>query len=281
MKKVNFIKMHGLGNDFVILDARSRDLGNPSSLAQKLADRRFGVGCDQVIILGPSSKADVRMLIYNPDGSQAGMCGNAARCVADIILHEKNAERVSIEIGPRIVSCARAASGGITVDMGEPQLEWSQIPLAGEGDTRFVSLKFPALTDSEDSESLPVCVSMGNPHCVFFVGKNVEEVPVSEFGPQIETDSLFPQKTNVEFVQVKSRTQIRMRVWERGTGITLACGSGACATAVAAIRRGYTDRKVTIEMDGGNLEVEWRESDNHVYMTGPVAYVFSGEAMGE
>lgn len=279
MEKVNFIKMHGLGNDFVILDARARDFGDLASLSIQLADRRFGVGCDQVIVLENTPKADVRMGIYNPDGSLAGMCGNAARCVADLILNEKRVGTVTIEIGHRVVVCTRADGGMVTVDMGEPRLDWNEIPLAQECDTRFVPVDLPDLTDPADSESWPVCVSMGNPHCVFFVGRRVEDFPVAELGPFAERHAMFPERTNVEFVYVRDRGNIRMRVWERGAGITFACGSGACAAAVAAIRRGYADRILKVHMDGGPLTIEWREVDNHITMTGPVAYVFRGELL--
>ncbi len=274
---INFLKMHGLGNDFVILDGRKAGFPDKGGLAQKVADRHFGVGCDQVIFLSNTEKADIKMEIFNPDGSEAGMCGNAARCVGDIVLKEKQTEQITIETKYYILSAVRAEQGQVTVDMGEPRLDWQQIPLAKEEDTRFVPIMLPTSSDVEDSENYPVCVSMGNPHCVFFVGSKIETYPVSEIGPIIETHSIFPQKTNVEFVHIKDRSTIRMRVWERGTGVTLACGSGACGAAVASMRRSYVDRKITVEMDGGNLLIEWREENNHVYMTGPVAYVFAGQ----
>ncbi len=274
---LKFRKMHGLGNDFVIIDTRNQEVSDLSALAEQVACRRFGVGCDQAIFLRKSDNADIYMGIYNPDGSEAGMCGNAARCVGDIILKENKTDKITIETVSGMLSCVRANDNLVTVDMGEPRLEWQQIPLASECDTKFVPIKLPTSSENDDSENLPVCVSMGNPHTVFFVGAGVEEFQVSEIGPQIEKNSLFPQKTNVEFVHVKDRQTLRMRVWERGTGITLACGSGACASAVAAMRRSYTDRKVTVQMDGGDLQIEWREADNHVYMTGPVSYSFDGE----
>lgn len=277
---VKFRKMHGLGNDFVIIDGRSQALGDLPALAQKIADRHFGVGCDQVIILSKDNQADIRMTIYNPDGSEAGMCGNASRCVATLIIDESGQERISIATVSGILEAKRAEKGLVCVDMGEPRLDWAQIPMAKDTDTRFVPIMLPTSTDPGNSENFPVAVSMGNPHCVFFLEKGIEDYPVAEFGPAIEKHALFPQKTNVEFVQVLDRAHIRMRVWERGTGITLACGSGACASAVAAMRRSYVDRTVTVRMDGGELEIEWRASDNRVYMTGPVAFVFEGNFQG-
>ncbi|MCB9984479.1 MAG: diaminopimelate epimerase [Micavibrio sp.] len=257
MEKIQFIKMHGLGNDFVIIDARIRDFGNLAELSLKLADRRFGVGCDQVIFMEASDKADVKLSMFNADGSVLRMCGNAMRCIADIIFREKNIAEVRIETISRFVSCTQAENGMITVDMGKPVFppQPQSSPLKGEDCT---------------------LVDMGNPHCVFFVN-NVEQYPVEEVGSQVEHHKMFPDRTNVEFVEVKDRHTLRMRVWERGTGMTLACGSGACATAVAAIYRDYTESKVTIEMDGGNLQIEWRDSDSHICMTGPVSYVFKGE----
>lgn len=268
--------MHGLGNDFVIIDTRDQTVGNMEDVSKKVACRRFGIGCDQVIFLQNSDTADIYMKIYNPDGSEAGICGNAARCVADIVLKENKSGKVTIETVSGTLSCDRANDNLVTVDMGKPRLDWDKIPLAQECDTKFVPIRLPISSESDDAENLPVCVSVGNPHTVFFVGGGIEEFKVAELGPQIEKNPMFPQKTNVEFVHVIDRQTLRMRVWERGTGVTLACGSGACASAVAAMRRGYTDRKVTVQMDGGDLQIEWREEDDHVYMTGPVAYSFEG-----
>lgn len=273
---LKFRKMHGLGNDFVIIDTRNQEVNDFQAVSRQMADRHFGVGCDQVIFLKESNAADIYMGIYNPDGSEAGMCGNASRCVADLVLKETGASNISIETVSGIVHCVEFANGLVTVDMGEPRLDWTQIPLDQECDTKFVPVKLPVSSEHEDAENLPVCVSMGNPHCVFFIGQGIEDFKVADIGPQIEQAPMFPRKTNVEFVEVKDRTSIRMRVWERGTGITLACGSGACAAAVAAMRRGYTDRKISVHMDGGSLQIEWREDTNHVTMTGPVAYVFEG-----
>lgn len=271
MKTHEFIKMHGLGNDFVILDARTQVFENKEELSKKLGHRRFGVGCDQIIFIEPSNDATAFMRIYNPDGSESGACGNATRCVADILLKELGAEECVIQTRAGLLKCVRANGDQITVDMGAPRLEWNQIPLSKECDT----INLPI---GGNGVSHPVAVNMGNPHCVFFVDE-VDQIDVAKIGVGFEYDSIFPERSNIEFVEVVNRGHVKMRVWERGAGITLACGSGACATAVAAIRRGLTGRKVQVEMDGGTLTLEWREDDNHVYMTGPVAYVFRGVSL--
>jgi diaminopimelate epimerase len=264
--ELSFIKMHGLGNDFVILDGRQSRLALGGQAVRDISDRRRGVGCDQLIILEKSQEADVFMRIYNPDGSQAGACGNATRCVADLMMRELNKAEITIQTISGIMECTRTegVSGHITVNMGAPRLAWEDIPLAEAVDT----LHLPLAGD-------PVGVSMGNPHCVFFCG-NAEDVDVGNSGVKVEHDGLFPDRTNVEYVSILGTDHLRMRVWERGAGITQACGTGACASAVAAIRRGLTGRKVTVTLDGGDLQIEWREADGHVYMTGPVAYAFEG-----
>lgn len=268
MKTYDFIKMHGLGNDFVILDARAQVFENKAELSKKLGDRHFGVGCDQIIFIEPTDKATAFMRIYNPDGSESGACGNATRCVADILLKESGQDNCVIETRAGLLKCARANGDQITVDMGEPKLDWTQIPLSSECDTINLPIGGGGVSN-------PVAVNMGNPHCVFFVD-DLNMIDVSKIGVGFEYHAIFPERSNIEFVEVVDRGHVKMRVWERGAGITLACGSGACATAVAAMRRGLAARKVTVEMDGGSLTLEWRESDNHVYMTGPVAYVFRG-----
>jgi diaminopimelate epimerase len=261
-----FIKMHGCGNDFVILDARTEALNLTQEQIRRIADRRFGVGCDQVIVMEPSSRGDVFMRIYNPDSSESGACGNATRCVASLIMNGQ--DRAVVETVAGLLPCAKLPNGEITVDMGAPRLDWRQIPLAADTDTLHAGI-------GEGNISDPVCVNVGNPHAVFFV-EDAEAVPIEAAGSKFEKDSLFPERANIEFAQVIDRQTIKARVWERGAGVTLACGSGACAVAVAAVRRGLTDRKVVIHMDGGKLTLEWRESDNHVYMTGPATAVFEG-----
>ncbi len=268
MKTHEFIKMHGLGNDFVILDTRAQVIENKGELSKKLGNRHFGVGCDQIIFIESTDKATAFMRIYNPDGSESGACGNATRCVADILLKESGKDDCVIETKAWLLKCIRADGDQITVDMGEPKLDWAQIPLSYECNT----INLPI---GGGGVSHPAAVNMGNPHCVFFV-EDLNQIDVSKIGTGFEYHSIFPERSNIEFVEVVNREHVKMRVWERGAGITLACGSGACATAVAAVRRGLTGRRVTVSMDGGDLTLEWRESDNHVYMTGPVAYVFKG-----
>ncbi len=259
--------MHGLGNDFVILDGRKSPLDLGADRTRAIGDRRRGVGFDQLIVMEPvrEGPADIFMRIYNPDGSEAGACGNATRCVADLIMKEKGAASCSIQTISGILYCTQGAEiGQITVDMGEPALEWNKIPLSKQCDTLYLPL-----------EGDPVGVSMGNPHCVFFC-EDVGSISVDKSGPKVEHDPLFPERTNVEYVSMHGQNHLRMRVWERGAGITQACGTGACAAAVAAIRRGLTGRRVRVTLDGGDLFIEWREADNHVLMTGPVAYSFDG-----
>ncbi len=268
MKTAEFIKMHGLGNDFVILDSRVQVFENKQELSKKLGHRHFGVGGDQIIFIEPSKKADVFMRIYNPDGSQSGACGNATRCVADIIFKESGQPNCKIETLRGVLNCSLNEHGSISVDMGCPRLDWQDIPLSQHTDTANLPIGGDGLPN-------PVAVNMGNPHCVFFVD-DIDAIDMISIGRQFETHPLFPERTNVEFVQVLKRNHVRMRVWERGAGITLACGSGACAVAVAGVRRGLTERQVVISMDGGDLNLEWRESDSHVIMSGPVAYVFQG-----
>lgn len=270
---LSFIKMHGIGNDFVILDCRKEGQMPSPEIAGLLTDRRRGVGCDQLIPLMPPEDpaADVYMRILNADGSEVGACGNATRCVGDYIMRETGKDSVTIQTKAGLLHCTRAENGQITADMGIPQLEWQQIPVAFECDT----LNLPVKSVYKLIKTAPVGVSMGNPHAVFFMDE-VENFPVGEIGPEIEHNSLFPQRTNVEFAKILGRDRIRMRVWERGSGETAACGTGACATLVAAVRRGYVDRKCDIILNGGTLNVYWRETDSRVLMTGPVAYVYKG-----
>ncbi|HMT46281.1 MAG TPA: diaminopimelate epimerase [Novosphingobium sp.] len=260
--RVSFIKMHGLGNDFVVLDARVQPLpALTGQFARALADRRSGIGCDQLIVLEPSTIADLKMRIFNPDGGEVGACGNATRAVG---LLEGRAVRIETLAGEL---AAEPGSGGISVDMGQPGLEWDQIPLAYAMDTLSLPVAWETLEN-------PVAVSMGNPHAIFFV-PDCDAVELDRLGPEIEHDPLFPERVNVNVAAVVSRSHIRLRVWERGAGLTLACGTGACATAVAAIRRGLTDRSVTVSLPGGDLSISWG-TDNRVTMTGPATESFRG-----
>lgn len=271
----SFIKMHGLGNDFVIMDSRKDGYVPDPELCRKIADRHRGVGYDQLIVLlkPKSPEADVYMHIVNPDGSEAGACGNATRCVARLLFEETGRDGAVIQTVAGLLKASKESGGLIAVDMGPARLKWDEIPLARECDTLCVPLDPEPQTPNP--ESRPCCVNMGNPHAVFFV-PDAEAVPLSDIGPKLEHHPMFPQRCNIEFAQIVDRGRIRMRVWERGAGITQACGSGSCATLVAAVRRGLGDRRATIVLDGGELVIEWRESDGHVLMAGPTALVFKG-----
>lgn len=254
-----FRKMHGAGNDFVVIDRRAGGPAVTPGLARALGDRRRGVGFDQLAEMLPDPQADLALVFWNADGSTAGACGNATRCVAALVMAATGAERLSIRT-ERGVLRAEARDGRVWVNMGPPVLDWQGVPLAQAVDP----LHLPLPGD-------PAAVGMGNPHCVFLV-PDAEAVDLQREGPRFETDPLFPARTNVEFVSLLGPGRLRMRVWERGTGATLACGSGACAVAVAAHLRGISGRLVAVEADGGLLEVDWR--DDGVWLTGPVATVF-------
>ena len=259
---IPFRKMHGLGNDFVVIDARGGSPLASRPLARALADRRRGVGFDQLVEIRDSDKFDARLVFFNADGSRSAACGNATRCIARFLMDESGSKSLVLETERGPLECVEAGAGLTSVNMGVPMFEWQQIPLAAELDT----LSLPM-------EGNPVALSMGNPHCVFFV-ENADVVPVEKLGPEVENHPLFPERTNVEFVSVHTEDSIRLRIWERGTGITLASGSGSCAAAVASARRSLTGRKVRVTVDGGHLEIDWR-SDG-VWMTGPTAHVFDG-----
>lgn len=266
-----FLKMHGLGNDFVVLDARSigtaRDLGITAAVTRAIANRRTGVGCDQLIVLErpTDAAATAFMRIFNPDGSESGACGNATRCVAHLLrLEGHSAPEIQTLAG---LLPAQFAGPLVSVDMGVAQTDWQAIPVASACDTLHLPVALGSLAD-------PVGTSMGNPHATFFV-PDAEAVDLPALGPQLEHHPFFPQRANIGIVQVIDRSILRFRVWERGAGITLACGSGACAAQSAAFRRGLTDRRATLLLDGGQLEIVVRE-DEHLIMTGPVATAFSG-----
>ena len=267
---IPFRKMHGLGNDFVVLDGRRRELGLTPRHAAAISDRRFGIGCDQFIVLEPPPPgADVFMRIRNPDGSEAGACGNATRCIASLVADEAGKDRVVVRTIAGDLPVERLPGGLWRADMGPARLGWRDVPLAREVDTLHLPLALGPVAD-------PAACSMGNPHATFFV-KDLDAVPVAEIGPRLETDPIFPDRANIGFAQRLSPTHIRLVMWERGAGMTLACGSGACATIVNAHRRGLTGRRATITMPGGDLLLEWREADGHVLMTGPVATSFTGQ----
>ena len=253
--------MHGLGNDFVIIDSRGKSAVVTPELARALGDRHRGVGFDQLAEIRTGNDADIALDFWNADGSVAQACGNATRCVAQHVMAETGAAAITIRTLRGVLDAQLQGDGLVSVNMGRPQLDWDQIPLVSAVDPRHLPLA-----------GGPVAVGMGNPHCVFFVD-DAEAVNVAARGAAIEHDRLFPDATNVEFAQVRARDDIRMRVWERGTGITLACGSGACATAVAAILRGLTDKRVNMQVDGGWLTLDWRTDG--VWMAGPSAHVFT------
>jgi diaminopimelate epimerase len=274
---MDFVKMHGLGNDFVIVEVNSwEEADSLQPYAQTLCNRNFGIGADGLIVIGQDPAMDVFMRIFNSDGSEPEMCGNGIRCVARYVFEHKLVDKVSFAVrtlaGPiyPVVKVLEGKIVSVTVDMGEPVLSRTLIPMTGNGD----NVKIKTATSHGEIEF--TAVSMGNPHCVVFV-PDPAKVPVSVLGPELETNPLFPAKTNVEFVQVIGRNEMEMRVWERGAGITLACGTGACATLVAGVLNGYTDRTAVIHLLGGDLFIEWNEQDNRIYMTGPAAEVFWGK----
>lgn len=279
---MQFSKWHGQGNDFVIVNGFQEKLNDYRQAAIAVCDRHFGIGADGLVILLPAATADAdfKIRIFNSDGSEAEMCGNATRCIARYVYENGLSEKTSLTletlagyIKPEIVFEAGQIKT-ICVDMGVPRLQRNEIPMAGPDDLQAVNIPLEAAGRTYGI----TCVSMGNPHCIIFED-DITAVDLSAIGPVIETHSIFPRKTNVEFVQVLSSDKVRMRVWERGAGITLACGTGASATLVASVLNGKTDRAITVELDGGDLFVEWRD-DNHIYMSGPAIEVFRGSYLG-
>ena len=270
MTGLPFLKMHGLGNDFVVIDARRHKVDLDEAQTRAIADRRTGVGCDQLILIEPARNrlADAYMRIRNADGGEVEACGNGARCVADLLMREKGSRHAVIETTVGLLDAEAAGEGEVSIDMGPARLDWREIPLAKPMDTLHLDLALGTLSD-------PAAVNVGNPHAVFFV-PDAETVDIAALGPVLERHPLFPQRANIEVASLVGPDRIRMRVWERGVGITRACGTGACATLVAAARRKLTGREAEILLDGGSLRVEWL-ADNHVRMTGPVAVSFSGE----
>jgi len=272
-----FLKMNGLGNDFVVVEARTQPFSPTAAEVRAIADRAAGIGCDQLIAIEPPNPqegggVDARVRFWNSDGEEVSACGNGTRCVGWLLMQASGADQAVIETKAGVLKASRAGERLVSVDMGEPGLGWREIPLASEHDTRALDV---ILYDHPALDSPGACVSMGNPHVVFFVA-NLDAAPVREAGPAVERHPLFPEQVNVGFAQVVDRRRIRLRVWERGAGLTKACGTGACAALVAAARRDLTDRTATLELDGGELLIEWR-ADNHVIMTGPAAVDFAGE----
>ncbi len=259
-----FRKMHGLGNDFVVIDARGRRDPMTAALARALGDRHRGVGFDQLVVIGDAEGPEAaRLRFWNADGGMAGACGNATRCVADLLMAESGSDALALRTDAGLLAARRGAEGVVTVDMGAPQFDWRAIPLSRPADTNALPLP-----------GAPSAASMGNPHCILWVG-DAEAAPVETLGPDLERDPLFPERANISFAQVLDRGRVRARVWERGAGVTLACGSGACAIVAAGVRRGLLDRRVAVMLDGGTLDIHWPEGGG-VRMAGPVAPVFEG-----
>ncbi len=261
---LRFRKMHGLGNDFVVIDQRSAPTALGSDVVRAIGDRHRGTGFDQLIEILPDVDATARLVFWNTDGSTAGACGNGTRCVADLLMAETGQEAVALRTERDILPCRRRPDGLIEVDMGPPSLDWADIPLAEACDTMALPI-----------DGQPASCSMGNPHCTYFV-EDAGAAALETLGPETENHPLFPERTNVQVVQVLDRTRARVRVWERGVGVTLASGSSSCAVVVNAVRRGLMDREATLTLDGGDIHIHWREEDGHVRMAGPVAYVFEG-----
>ena len=274
---IKFTKMHGLGNDYVYIDAINQNIDNRSELARFVSNRNFGVGSDGLILIERSNTADFKMTMFNSDGSQAEMCGNGIRCVAKFVYDKGLTDKTILQIetlaGIKILelNVENGKVKTVRVDMGEPIFEPERIPV--------ISTENPVknlVLNAKDKQFKFTCVSMGNPHAITIV-EDTEKFDVKKYGEELEVNKAFPRRANVEFAQIMNKNTIKMRVWERGAGETLACGTGACATAVACNLNGFTDRKVIIELLGGNLEIEWNKENNHVYMTGPATTVFEGE----
>lgn len=278
---IKFTKMHGLGNDYVYIDAINQKIENESSLAKFVSNRHFGIGSDGLILICKSDSSDFKMRMFNSDGSEAEMCGNGIRCVGKFVYDKGLTDKtiVKIETLAGIKTLVLNTKDGkvetARVDMGEPILEAEKIPvISKEQPVKNLEL------EAENKKFKFTCVSMGNPHAITIV-ENTKEFDVEKYGKILEVDKAFPKKANIEFAQIIDKENIKMRVWERGAGETLACGTGACATAVACNLNGLTGRKVNIELLGGTLNIEWNEKDNHVYMTGPAVTVFDGELYEE
>ena len=274
---LEFIKMHGLGNDYVYMDAINQTIKNRNELAKKVSDRHFGIGSDGLILICKSDVADFRMQMFNSDGTEADMCGNGIRCVGKFVYDNgfTNKKNLNIETLAGIKKLELITKNDkveeVKVDMGEPILEPEKIPVLSE-ENPVKNLNLNLL----DRNFKFTCISMGNPHAVTFIDEEVDKFDVEKYGKLAETNDTFPKRTNVEFINIINKNKIKMRVWERGAGETLACGTGACASTVAAVINGYTARNIIVELLGGNLEIEWNKNDNHIYMTGPANTVFKG-----
>ena len=263
VKNISFFKMHGLGNDFVVIDSRLKSTNLTASFIKKLGDRNFGVGFDQLAIIHDSEVSDARLTFFNSDGSKSATCGNATRCIANFLMDDIKKDEIDLSTDHKSLQAKREADGSVSVNMGLPEIEWQKIPLLEDVDTLFLPIP-----------GKPTATSMGNPHCSFFVD-NLDEVKIEAEGAEIENHPLFPQKTNVQFVSLISKDRLRVRVWERGVGVTKASGSSACAAVVASVRRKITGNKVEVDLDGGTLVIDY--TNKGVWMNGPTMHVFNGQ----
>jgi diaminopimelate epimerase len=272
---LHFRKMNGLGNDFVVFDARSAPVAMTEARARAIADRRSGIGCDQLIVMEPSKRADVTMRIWNNEGGEVESCGNASRCIADLIFTEKRTTRATIDTKGGFLVAEKAGDALVTIDNGAPRFDWKDIPLSEKfHDTRHIELQVgPVEAPLIHSPSV---VNVGNPHCIFWV-KDLDVVDLSKVGPMLEHHPLFPERANITLARVDAKDHVTIRVWERGAGLTRACGTAACAVMAAGARIRIIGRKATVSLPGGDLFMECRESDGHILMTGPVSYDFEGD----
>ncbi len=269
MTLLSFSKMHGAGNDCVIIDNRAGTYHIGPDEAARLSHRQLGIGCDQLVVLTPSQQADVWMTIYNADGSEIDACGNATRCVAWRVMVEQAGDKADVETRAGVLHCHKAGEHLVTVDMGAPRVAWRDIPLTEARNTEHLGLSEGPLMD-------PVAVNIGNPHMVFFV-KDVDYINMTQLGPKLEHHPLYARGCNVSAAQMLARDHIRLKVWERGSGETLACGTAACAAAVAAVQRGLGERRITVSLPGGDLLIEWSQASDQIAMSGPVVHVFDGQ----
>ena len=272
---LHFRKMNGLGNDFVVFDARQRPIAMDEAKARAIANRKTGIGCDQLIVIEPSRKADVTMRIWNNEGEEVESCGNATRCIADVLFAEKNATRATIDTKGGFLVAEKGGHLLVTVDMGAPRFDWQDIPLSQKfHDTRYIDL-FVGPVDAPLIDK-PSVVNVGNPHCIFWV-KDLDVVDLARVGPMLEHHPLFPNRANITLARIDARDHVTIKVWERGAGLTQACGTAACAVMAAGFRLKRLDRKATVTLPGGDLFMDVRESDGHIIMTGPVTYEFEGD----
>jgi len=263
VKNISFFKMHGLGNDFVVIDSRLKSTNLTANFIKKLGDRNFGVGFDQLAVIHDSEVSDARLTFFNSDGSKSATCGNATRCIANFLMDDIKKDEIDLSTDHKSLKAKREVYGSVSVNMGLPEIEWQKIPLLEDVDTLFLPIP-----------GKPTATSMGNPHCSFFVD-NLDQVKIEAEGSEIENHPLFPQKTNVQFVSLISKDRLRVRVWERGVGVTKASGSSACAAVVASVRRKITGNKVEVDLDGGTLVINY--TNKGVWMNGPTMHVFNGQ----